>query len=206
MLLRAASPLFLAAALLGLASGCGGTTSPGLDDQTADAAVDGAATDASGSADAACVVATVGAACSAASAACQPADPCCAGYLWTCDPSTHVWEKAGLGCACVGPGDAGGSDADASRAEDAGPFACGGLTCPGDAYCTDTPPGINFADGGRPPDYFACTKIPASCAATPTCACIEASLPSGDACSTRSPAVTCVDQGAGRVTLHCQGI
>ena len=196
-----------AIAALAFVAGCGGTTSLG---DTIDAAssVDGAARDAAregASADASCLAPTVGAACAAGEVACQPTDPCCAGYLWACGPSTHVWEKAGLGCACINPVDS-GADADAAKGEDAGPFACGPRTCSSGAYCTDTTPGVRLADGGAPPDSFACSPVPASCATTPTCACIGASFPAGDVCSTRNPGVTCAEDGGGHVTLHCQGI
>jgi hypothetical protein len=126
--------------------------------------------------------------------ACQPADPCCAGYEWVC--STGTWQQSGLGCACQVE----------AGAVDAGPFTCGTSTCAGGDYCQDHPPGIVPADGGSFPDAYECLPVPAACAATPTCACIESTLPSGDACSTHTPGVTCTDDGAGHVVLHCLGV
>jgi hypothetical protein len=90
---------------------------------------------------------------------------------------------------------------------DAGPFACGNTTCAAGQYCTDHPPGIAPADGGTFPDAYMCEPIPASCASSPTCGCIESTIPKGDPCSTsNAPGVTCTDDSAGHVTIHCLGV
>jgi hypothetical protein len=99
-----------------------------------------------------------------------------------------MWVQAGLGCACVGS------------------FPCGNLTCNPTQYCTDTPPGVNPFDGGPPPDSYQCVAIPSACVATPTCACIGATIPSSTQCSTQPPNyATCVEDDAGYVTIHCLG-
>jgi hypothetical protein len=158
------------------------------------AAVDGLrAPDAS---DGGCITPTVGQACTTSELACQPHDPCCAGYEWTCDVSTGTWQQVGLGCACA---------VEAGLPE-AGPFTCGTATCPGADFCEDHPPGIRNPDGSVPPDSYECNPIPSSCSATPTCACIEATLSSSDPCSTQpSVNATCTDD-AGHVIIHCIGV
>jgi hypothetical protein len=134
--------------------------------------------------DGGCISPTEGEACSSGEVACQPPDPCCTGYEWFCMAGT--WQKAGLGCACtVSP-----------------PFACGTTTCSAGFYCEDHPPGIAEPDGGVPSDAYTCSPLPAACAATPTCACIEATLSQGDSCSTSFGAM-CTEDASGNITIVC---
>lgn len=138
--------------------------------------------------DGGCIEPTEGQPCTVGDLACQPADPCCAGYEWMC--SQGAWQKAGLGCACANPG----------------LFACGPTTCTGAQYCEDRPRGVAPDDGGTPSDSFDCQPLPPSCGGFATCACIQATLSDGDPCSTKQPGITCEDDGAGHVILRCMGI
>jgi hypothetical protein len=197
--------LSLGALLTGLLLACGGTTAPGtrlvvgddvdteagVDAPPGDARAEATSGDAGSGSDGGCISPTVGEACTAGESACQPHDPCCAGYMWTCD-SSGTWQQTGLGCAC-------------QAVPDAGPFACGDKTCLEGTYCTAQPPGIVAADGGMIATAYTCVPVPAGCASAPTCACIESTLPSFDACSTKSPGVTCDSDPAGHVTVHCIG-
>jgi hypothetical protein len=202
---------FLAAGLA-LAAACGGSTSSGHgtppgddvlgDDYLGDASTNDSGGDAHPKGDASseaggdggCIDPTAGAACTSAQAACQPADPCCAGYVWLCTGSPATWQKEGLGCACT-----------VNPPGDGGPFACGTTTCAGDQFCEVQPPGIAFADGSTPPTAYTCASTPAQCAASPTCACIESTLGAQDTCSTHTPGVSCNDDGAWHVTIDCLG-
>jgi hypothetical protein len=159
--------------------------------------------------DGGCIVPTEGQSCTKDDKACQPADPCCAGYLWICNPS-GTWEKSGVGCAC-GPFDTGtrydaadasdafdASDASDAIAADVGPFACGtSLVCRDDEICLVRASGVP-TDGG-PVYSYECDPFPAACAATPTCACIEAHAPAS--CTPDS----CTLDASGRATLGCLG-
>ena len=132
-----------------------------------------------------CQEPTEGESCSDADVACQPADPCCAGYEWTCPNGT--WFQAGLGCACIPD-----------------TFACGKLLCGAGEICVHRPPGVDA--GEVPPDaYVNCEPTPSTCTGTPTCACAADARPGSDPCSTQNPGVTCTDDGAGHVTLQCMG-
>ena len=171
------------------------------DDYQGDAASDDSGGDAHAGGDASpeaggdggCINPTVGEACTSPQTACQPSDPCCAGYVWVCTGAPATWQKEGLGCACtVGLGDG-------------GPFACGSTTCASDQFCEVQPPGIAFADGSTPPTAYTCMDLPVQCAGSPTCACIESTLGSQDTCSTQTPGVSCIDDGAGHVTIDCLG-
>jgi hypothetical protein len=147
-----------------------------------------ATTSSSGGTGGGCITPTVGQACGASDLACQPADPCCTGYEWVC--TEGEWQKEGLGCAC----------------QAMMPFPCGTTTCQGGQICEDQPPGVAVPDGGTPPDSYTCVPVPSACAASPSCACIGDALPSSDPCSPKTPLVTCTEDGAGHVTLHCLGI
>lgn len=132
----------------------------------------------------------------------------CMQGAWGCNP-TCIFDGGGPETS---GGDDGGSRApDASEASveaglsEAGPFTCGTSTCPGGDYCEDHPPGVRTPDGSVPPDGYLCDPIPSSCAATPTCACIQATLSPGDPCS-KTAGVTCTDDGAGHVIIHCIGV
>jgi hypothetical protein len=131
-----------------------------------------------------CISPSVGEACSQGDVACQPANPCCAGYEWTC--TGGAWEQAGLGCACMTPP----------------PFACGMTTCAVGDLCEVHPPGIAPPDGGVPPDVYTCSPLPGACASTPTCACLGATISSGDPCSPGFGAMCTVDAD-GNVTVVC---
>jgi hypothetical protein len=148
----------------------------------------------SGTGDGGCIDPTEGAACTSQQAACQPSDPCCAGYVWGCTGTPATWQKLGLGCTC--PIEAG---------VDAGPFACGSVTCSGGQFCEVQPPGIASADGGTPPTGYTCVFVPPACAASPTCSCIESTLSPSDTCSTHIPGVSCMADGEGHVTIDCIG-
>jgi hypothetical protein len=82
------------------------------------------------------------------------------------------------------------------------PLACGTTTCSVGYFCEDTPPGVSLPDGGRPPDSYACSAVPSSCASTPTCAYIDGALPLGDSCSTSFGGM-CTADAAGNVTFVC---
>ncbi len=174
---------------------CGGTSVSVIGD-------DGGGGDANGDAnsgDGGCISPepAEGSACTPGDAVCSSGgDVCCIGYIWNCDATTHKWAKLGLGCACRPPDS--GTDAPVG---DAGPFACGNVTCSGAQFCTDHPPGIPPPpDSGPLMDAYQCNAIPAGCAATPTCACIRATL--GNSCEMPM----CVDDGAGHITFHCLGV
>jgi hypothetical protein len=85
---------------------------------------------------------------------------------------------------------------------DAGSFACGNVTCAG-GYCADRQPGVMTSDGGVPPDYYECDPLPSECLSTPTCACIVPRL--GASCTVAGQNA-CKDDGAGHVTVVCQGV
>jgi hypothetical protein len=197
--------------------GCGGSTTTSNttpDGAPPDASGDDASSDAPSSdapppSDGGCISPFIGEACAPGQMACQPHDPCCAGYEWVCDGTTNTWQQAGLGCACQIPTD-GGADADSAVPTeagriDAGSFLCGTMTCTSSQFCEDIPPGTPTPDGGPPPDAFVCMAIPNQCASTPTCGCIEASIQPGTECSNVPGGATCMADGAGHVTIHCLG-
>jgi hypothetical protein len=199
---------------LGLAGACGGSTSEGSPLGGDGGGVDGQSVDSSSSSDgAACLMndPIEGSACTPGQTVCSHGNICCIGYVFYCDPARNVWEKQGVGCACmVGDMDAGGGDApsdappDVIVPHDAGPFACGpSVTCSANQYCTDQPPGIPGPDGSVIPDFFSCTDFPAACGATPTCACITPMLPPN---CTQQPAAGCSQDAEGNITVHCLGV
>lgn len=112
----------------------------------------------------------------------DPAGPAtCEGGQWRCGGA------AAPGCSgtsCV--------------SQTAGPFACGPRTCAGSEYCEVQPGGVGSSDGGSDTSY-ACIPIPSSCAATPTCACIEAS----DPCPFQGG--TCTESASANVMVGCVG-
>jgi hypothetical protein len=117
----------------------------------------------------------------------DPSGPAtCEGGQWRCGSAVA---PGCSGTSCIAP-------------QGGGPFACGPkLTCAGSEYCIDQPAGIYVPDAGPLADSFACVSIPSTCAATPTCACIEATP---DACQ-ELPVGTCSQDPAGGVTLDCIG-
>jgi hypothetical protein len=129
-----------------------------------------------------CVSPTVGESCSPGEAACQPPNPCCAGYEWGC--VAGAWQQEGLECACT-----------------TAPFACGTTTCSEGFYCEVQPPGIALPDSGVAAGY-SCLPLPAACAASPSCACLGAALGDGEPCSPSFGAMCTVD-AAGNVTVTC---
>ena len=129
-----------------------------------------------------CISPTVGEACSSGDVACQPPNPCCTGYEWACQ--SGAWQKLGLGCSC----------------QTSPPFACGTTTCSAGFYCEVHPPGIAPPDGGTPADAYTCAAVPASCASTPTCACIDAAPSQPDSCGVGA---TCTEDASGNVTVVC---
>lgn len=169
--------LLLALPFAAVVAACGSTTISGSGGQSS------TTTGAGG-----CIQPTEGDACTATDVACQPDDVCCAGYEWGC--SSGAWTKYGLGCACYPD-----------------TFACGKLLCTEGQICVNRPPGVAFPDAGQPPPdaYLTCENAPAACTGQPTCACAADSRPSTDPCSTKIAGVTCADDGAGHVTLHCMG-
>jgi hypothetical protein len=188
----------LFAGALALHAACGGSvgaprqTPPG--DDVGDDLGDDLGGGDSGTSDGGCIDATEGAACTSQQAACQPSDPCCAGYVWSCAGTPAKWQKLGLGCSC--PIEAG---------VDPGPFGCGAVTCSGGQFCEVQPPGTASADGGTPPTGYTCVSVPPACAASPTCSCIESTLSPSDTCSTHTPDVSCAADGEGHVTIDCIG-
>lgn len=175
--------------IVALIAACGGATTAALD--AADASPDDAATG-----DGGCLVQepAEGTACGPGQSVCSTGDACCVGYVWGCDATTHKWKKWGLGCACRLDA---GHDAPAIPI-DAGPFACGNVTCGGSQYCTDHPPGIRGPDGSTFPDAYNCDPLPAACSGNPTCACVVPTL--GGSCQVAS----CSASG-GHVTVTCLG-
>ena len=149
---------------LGLAShaGCSACTSG----STADAGADAAAQDGG------CVSPepAEGDACNEGQTVCQTGDPCCIGYAWSCDGSSHTWRRYGLGCACRV--DAGAIDAGLDAGPDAGAFVCGNLICTGTEYCKQSIASAPPPDGG-PQVWNECIPIPAACTPTPTCECLR---------------------------------
>jgi hypothetical protein len=163
---------------------CGGNAVVGAHSSTTGAAGATSNTTATG-AGGGCITPTVGEACSSGEVACQPADPCCTGYEWACPAGT--WQQEGLGCSCKMPT----------------PFACGTTTCSAGFFCEQHPPGIAPPpDAGVPVGSYTCSPLPASCASSPTCACLGAALGDGDPCSPSFGAMCEVD-GAGNVTIVC---
>lgn len=202
-------------ALFLLLAGCSGSTStdttPG---SGGNGVTDGAA---EGAADAGCVTAAEGAGCSASQIPCMPTgDPCCIGYMWTCDPTSGTWHKSGLGCACTVQDAAeetvtdatsdskdGAPDGDApveTSFDAGGPFACGSTTCPADQICTGRPPGIPV-ETSPPPIYYSCMDFPAACKSTPTCECVKTNINPGMCTVT-----DCSIDAEGNITLGCMGI
>jgi hypothetical protein len=148
-----------------------------------------------------CITPTVGEACSASSPpACQPFDPCCAGYEWSCDTTTGTWQQLGLGCACQ-PAPT--------------PFYCGpgaSVECVPGHYCLITPPALDgggpSSDGG-PPDAggasYTCVPIPTSCA-EPDCGCIQQAAASEDPACGLDGGATCSQSASSQgVTVDCTG-
>jgi hypothetical protein len=131
----------------------------------------------------------VGEACSASSPpACQPSDPCCVGYEWSCDTSTGTWEQLGLGCACPAP---------------PSPTPCGPNECAPGNYCLVIGP--DYPDGGASGGYK-CLPVPGPCADVPNCTCVEAMASQSDpSCSPDGGGTSCTDLGNGSIRLGCQG-
>lgn len=187
----------LCAGVLALHAACGGSTStlhqtPPGDDLGDDLGDDFGGE--AGTGDGGCIDPTEGAACTSKQVACQPSDPCCAGYVWSCTGSPETWQKLGLGCTCQ-----------IDAGVDAGPFACGSATCAGGQFCEVQPPGIAAPDGGTLPTGYDCVPVPPACAASPTCGCIESTLSPSDTCSTATPGVSCTADGEGHVIIDCIG-
>ncbi len=154
-------------------AGADGTASP---PGASDAAIDTGVRDA-----AACLAdePTEGSACAPGQTVCSSGDPCCRGYVWSCDAATSTWRRFGLGCACV---------VDAGRTS----VTCGTQTCAANEYCTTAGGGPRPLDGGNNTTYK-CTQLPARCVATPTCACIHPEPSTGCSCADVGghPAITC---------------
>jgi hypothetical protein len=130
-----------------------------------------------------CISPTVGEACSSTDVACQPANPCCTGYEWTCMAGT--WQQEGLGCAC----------------QTTPPFACGTTTCSAGFFCQDQPPGIAPPlDSGVPADTYQCLPLPASCGSTPSCSCLQTAPPQGSCAGVGS---MCSEDASGNITIVC---
>jgi hypothetical protein len=123
-----------------------------------------------------CIHPTEGQPCTPDQTACSDGNPCSTGE-WTCDQGTMTWGKVVPICDLQAPN-------------------CGPLWCMPGSYCLELGPGVAAVDGGTPSPSYACTALPASCLASPSCACIEASLPAGSEC-------TCTQDGSGLVTVHC---
>jgi hypothetical protein len=109
----------------------------------------------------------------------------CEGGRWTCG-GTAAPGCNGTSC----PNSTGGS------------FACGPMKmCPASTYCIVTPEGIYDPEAGPNSEVgYSCSPIPSSCAATPSCACIEKTP---NACD-ELPVGSCTIAG-GNVTLQCIG-
>ena len=204
----------IAAALFGgalaLHAACGGSTSAPGDDVGDDLGDD-----------VGCVSPSAGEVCTQGQTACPDyVDSCAEPYTWVCT-ATRGWELVAP-AACSG-GDSGTGDGGCidptegaactsqqaacpiEAGVDAGPFACGSVTCSGGQFCEVQPPGIASADGGTPPTGYTCVFVPPACAASPTCSCIESTLSPSDTCSTHIPGVSCMADGEGHVTIDCIG-
>ena len=200
-----------------LLAGCSGSTS----NETSAGAGGGGGIDGGGGADGGCVTAVEGVGCIASQTPCMPAgDPCCIGYMWSCDPTSGTWRKMGLGCACIQDGGAKESSMEAATdatdeaitadapadtsymeaGEAGGPFACGTTTCTADQICTARPPGIPV-EVSPPPLYYSCMQLPPACQATPTCVCVEANINTG-MCSVTD----CSVDAEGHIMVDCMGM
>jgi hypothetical protein len=127
----------------------------------------------------ACVMPSLGGPCAPTDQPCQPPDPCCAGYQWTCNAGSQTWEQVALGCACQ-----------------TAPFPCGGTMCTAGEYCEI----LSGHDGGPPPVYT-CHPYPESCGPADSCSCVENSV----LVSTGVPCFSCNTDSAGHMTIHCGG-
>ena len=56
------------------------------------------------------------------------------------------------------------------------------------------------------PVAYQCVQVPPACASTPTCGCIESTIPSFDTCSTQTPGVACTTDAVGHVSIGCLGV
>lgn len=74
------------------------------------------------------------------------------------------------------------------RAYDAGPYACGSMTCGANQVCVHPCSGVDSGHGGPPP---LCVDVPTSCDGTPSCDCVRPA-----ACSPFGGAGGCSQRGA----------
>jgi hypothetical protein len=146
-------------------------------------------------------LASEGAACELEGVTCPAPDVFCeAGGYGRLECENGRWVEP-LGCWEGGVADGG-----SSHIVDGGSFACGDTTCAAGDYCADHPPGIPSLDGGRIPDAYVCMPVPPSCASSPTCGCIESTIPAYDPCSPGNVGGNCTADGAGNVTIYCLGV
>jgi hypothetical protein len=82
-----------------------------------------------------------------------------------------------------------------------GPFACGDRACQTGEVCLERAPGIRYADGGTPPNYYECRKVPAKCAGNETCGCVKPLAQAELMCW----GAQC-DDTSGHVMLGCMGM
>jgi hypothetical protein len=119
-----------------------------------------------------------------------------------------------LSCPAAGPSVCGAPDAapdvvaEAQVTNDGGPFSCGAMiVCLPNEYCADHVPNVPHDGGASLQDTYLCVPAPLACQSTSvSCDCIESAILPGDACSRTTPGVTCTTDGAGNVTIHCQGV
>jgi hypothetical protein len=128
-------------------------------------------------------------------------------------PDAAATECPGTGTvAAVACATEAGADGESDAAGDgppvtaSGPFPCGPITCVSTEYCADHVPNNPGGASGGPPDTYICNPIPLACTQTPTCACIEQTIALSDGCSPQTPGVKCSADGAGHVTMRCNGL
>lgn len=128
----------------------------------------------------------------------------------TQDATTPLSCPAAGPSVCVSP-EAGpdvAAEAQAPFVSDGGPFSCGAIVCLTNEYCADHVPNVPHEGGAALQDTYICIPAPLACQQTGqvTCGCIQSAILPGDACASTTPGVTCTTDGAGNVTIHCQGI
>ena len=126
-------------------------------------------------------VSSAGDACAGAPTACD--DGCGGTYAATC--SSTGWACGYTGACATDASD----DGDVST-RDSATFACGAATCDvASQYCSESGGGAQLPDAGS---NFSetCEALPAECAASPTCACVNAATNNGCPCTTNGGGVT----------------
>src|SRR5262249_39863159 len=97
--------------------------------------------------------------------------------------------------------DAASGDADARS--DAGPWACGNITCGAASYCLHHLPAASPIDAAPIPEGWNCVTLPTTCTAAPTCDCVKnAGFGFGFPCVPEG----CHTTADGHLVLDCSGV